>query len=538
MQNVMDMKRNKPDIISFIKQAGVSSLLFIVLVGLSLTVLTVGYMSTMRNLQSSATTTHAQTQAQMQAMIGYHAFSKYLNQLSKEDNGLRLIDQLCNGEIEESNPETQIKFERVGACNNPVLKDQYKFDIIGKSGGASAILRANYNITSELSKEQFKGSVFEGGLQVNKLESLIADGVTLEVGGGNILQQSGTPWSSKEISEAGITLKAFSQRDFLNPTDVRKDANYIFYTDGNNIPQCRINNVYKGGAEIKTETVIGTNGQGADCNIGGVSYDASNKLWIVNSNASNKIPGVLWFDGNVKVNVWKSKLILKYTVEGVTSQLVTNYPGNILVNSIVATGKIESSIVEQSSDSTIKDGFDALKNQFKAIPNIPNNIKPEEIVGYDIFAPHHYILDAVNDTDRASRLAKVCPAEYPLQYCQSQDALKTQSQLEDYPASIANVLYLARNLELIGGKDGGTLVLVNYYGNLLANSAAGGTGGASGKLIGTGTVRIEGNLMVVGTTDMTEMSGDFKLNLSKADDPGNFVPVYKKTFGIGGIRYM
>lgn len=47
----------------FSAQAGVSSLLFIVLVGLSLTVLTVGYMSSMRNLQSSATTAHAQTQA-------------------------------------------------------------------------------------------------------------------------------------------------------------------------------------------------------------------------------------------------------------------------------------------------------------------------------------------------------------------------------------------------------------------------------------------------------------------------------------------
>lgn len=62
MQNVIEIKRNIQNRVSFIKQAGVSSLLFIVLVGLSLTVLTVGYMSTMRNLQSSATTTHAQTQ--------------------------------------------------------------------------------------------------------------------------------------------------------------------------------------------------------------------------------------------------------------------------------------------------------------------------------------------------------------------------------------------------------------------------------------------------------------------------------------------
>ena len=42
-----------------LKQAGFSSLLFVVLVGLSLTVLTVGYMSSMRNLQSTAVTAHA-----------------------------------------------------------------------------------------------------------------------------------------------------------------------------------------------------------------------------------------------------------------------------------------------------------------------------------------------------------------------------------------------------------------------------------------------------------------------------------------------
>ena len=89
MQYTTEIKRNMGKKVSLIKQAGVSSLLFIVLVGLSLTVLTVGYMSSMRNLQSSATTTHAQTQAQMQAMIGYRAFTEYLNKLSKEDNGLQ-----------------------------------------------------------------------------------------------------------------------------------------------------------------------------------------------------------------------------------------------------------------------------------------------------------------------------------------------------------------------------------------------------------------------------------------------------------------
>ena len=78
MQYSMQKKRNLDQPISFHKQAGISSLLFIVLVGLSLTVLTVGYMSSMRNLQSSATTAHAQTQAQMKAMMGYQALADFL----------------------------------------------------------------------------------------------------------------------------------------------------------------------------------------------------------------------------------------------------------------------------------------------------------------------------------------------------------------------------------------------------------------------------------------------------------------------------
>lgn len=279
MQNVMDMKRNKPDIISFIKQAGVSSLLFIVLVGLSLTVLTVGYMSTMRNLQSSATTTHAQTQAQMQAMIGYHAFSKYLNQLSKEDNGLRLIDQLCNGEIKESNPETQIKFEHVGACNNPVLKGQYKFDIIGKSGGASAILRVNYKIIDEISSTLQSGSVFAGGLDVNKLnknkDNLAGENITIEVPN----QQIGNADYEKWVKDNNVTLVKYTPRNFVSPIELKRYANYIYDINKENAAQyiCTVKNL---------------NNNATSCSI----FEFSDGKWTIDS-----IPpiGVYWFDGDV-----------------------------------------------------------------------------------------------------------------------------------------------------------------------------------------------------------------------------------------------
>ncbi|WP_411687711.1 hypothetical protein [Acinetobacter indicus] len=153
MQNVIEIKRNIQNRVSFIKQAGVSSLLFIVLVGLSLTVLTVGYMSTMRNLQSSATTTHAQTQAQIQAMIGYHALIKYLKKESLEN-----INKIETGTVSGGTEPVEFKKFACGA-------DQYCFDLIGKSGGASAILRANFNIIDELETKSQSGSVFAGGYE-------------------------------------------------------------------------------------------------------------------------------------------------------------------------------------------------------------------------------------------------------------------------------------------------------------------------------------------------------------------------------------
>lgn len=182
-----------------------------------------------------------------------------------------------------------------------------------------------------------------------------------------------------------------------------------------------------------------------------------------------------------------------------------------MVNSIISKNHINSTIVELNGNYV--DTF------------------------FEAYAPHHYVLSATSDIERTARLNKICPTDYPIQYCESKGVLKSAADMEKMPASISNILYLSKTLQLSGGKEQKN-VHVGYYGNLIASYTAGGTGGSSGKLVCMGTVKIEGNLIVVGSTDMTEMTGDFKLNLSKADDPGNFVPVYKKIFSIGGIRYM
>lgn len=490
-----EIKKNLSSGTFFTKQAGVSSLLFIVLVGLSLTVLTVGYMSSMRSLQSSATTTHAQTQAQMQAMIGYQALTKYLKKQL-----LTNIDKITTGSV--SSGTSLITFKRISCGTN-----LYCFDITGQSGGASAILRAQYAITNELSTEQLKGSIFEGGLKVNKLDNLTASDVTLEIGGGKIVDMgnNATPYTEDQLKQAGIKVIPYTQRDFISPAEARKYANYIFYREGS-VSYCKKNNYFN--SNTNTRVTTESSAELASVCATGVSWDTDK--WIINSSL-NLPAGVLWFDNNVEVRIHNSAVVIEENQRGVKVDVRTDNPNNILVNSIISKNHINSTIVELNGSYV---------NTF-----------------FEAYAPHHYVLSATSDTERTARLKKICPANYPIQYCESEGVLKSTADMEKMPASISNILYLAQTLQLSGGKDQKN-IHVNYYGNLMANSTAGGTGGSSGKLVGTGTVKIEGNLMVVGGTDMTEMTGDFKLNLSKADDPGNFVPVYKKTFAVGGIRYM
>ncbi|MDO5543919.1 MAG: hypothetical protein Q4F77_11525 [Acinetobacter sp.] len=474
MQSLIDIKRNMQKNISFIKQAGVSSLLFIVLVGLSLTVLTVGYMSTMRNLQSSATTTHAQTQAQMQAMIGYHALTKYLKKES-----LTNIAKIESGVV--SGGTEPVKFTKV-TCG----ADQYCFDLVGKSGGASAILRVNYNIVDKLEAKSQSGSVFAGGLRVNKLEDLSAKGITLEVSGGIINKNNNHVYGESELGTAGITVIPYQPKDFIKPEDARKDANYIFYLK-NNVAKCAINNIFDSATtpnkRIEIETELGNVGS-ASCP-SNVTYSGS--VWIVNG-ASAGLVGVLWFDGNVVVNLSKD----------------TNFK-----NTVVATQKIETELLNETKDSL-----------------------------YEAYAPHHFVLTANTTTLKAERLAQICPESYPLQYCVAKGVLKSTTLMQEMPAVMANILFLAQTIELSAGKEKQHNIVANYYGNIMANGASGGTGGASGKFTGTGVLNIRGNLMVVGEADMTNMLGDFSMKLSSADASGNYVPAYTKTFAAGGIRYM
>lgn len=447
----------------FNQQQGVSTLLFTVLVGVSLTALSVGYISSLKTVQNSATTLHAQTQAQMQSMVGSNALGKFLS-----EQPLSIIQQIKSGNIKATGAET-IKFELVSSNAG-----NFVFDIIGKSGGASSILRASFNLSEQLKVGEQKGSIFAGGLSVGKIydnegkidknADLIAEGVTLEVKGGEIY---GTNSSKYTFPKDTINVEKYIERKFVEPEDLKKDANYLF-TRKDGIEYCQIANL-KNQRDIKAITCPSY-----------VSYDRNTKVWSFDTEKkANDITGVFWFEGSV---------------------VLTQNSNEPFIGSVIATENITTK----------------LKNDKKGV--------------YYAYAPYHYYLN------QSENIHKVCPENYPIQYCSDKATLKNMN-MNDLSSSVKNILFLSQTLSLVGGKEKQHSVETHYYGNMIANTATN-TNSASSKFNATGVLNIHGNLMLVGASQKTELQGNFIVKLSNADTTGSYIPLYEKGFSIGGIRYM
>ena len=163
-------------------QSGITSLLFILLVGMTLTVATIGYMASMKTMQSSAVTTHAQTQAQMQTMIGYQALSEFLKSSNMD---MAKITATETGTVTSTTGQV-INYKKSASC--PTGTGNYCFDIIGESGGAKAILRALFKVTDTVTTSTATGSIFAGGLNVfgsAEFSGIVGDNVSIQVGGAN-----------------------------------------------------------------------------------------------------------------------------------------------------------------------------------------------------------------------------------------------------------------------------------------------------------------------------------------------------------------
>ena len=458
------------------KQAGFASILLILLIGLALTTLVIGMVTSVRSLQDSSLTTHAQTQAQIKSAIGYQALSGLLENLNATQ-----IAQIDNGEIKDGTTLTATYKKVTTDCPAEAGGTQYFcYDIKAVSGGASSIVRAIY-ASKTTGAGSFTGSIFAGGLRKDGSATLGGD-QTIAVKGDKVVDNQ----NAAITNLGGLTLGTFDPNvTFLKAEDVRSDANYIFLKDGT----CARNNLYSVISGITTNITTETGPVSCSTISSAITSSGSGdtKTWTING--SDTLPvGVLWFEGDVTITLSSAKA---------------------LVNTIIATGNIAA--------------------------NLPN---PTGDTDYFSYAPNHYYLSTNSDKfQRVCGLSTSSPpvslVPRPTQYCNADGTLK---DMNTSPANIANILFLSNgylSLDSAGGNNGAK---VNYYGNMLSGSLAGGTGNSSGDFRGAGTVNVYGNLVVTGAVQ-TSLLGNLNLQLKRGTSGGNTVPS-KKVMILSGLRYM
>ena len=485
-------------------QSGITSLLFILLVGMSLTVATIGYMASMKTMQSSAVTTHAQTQAQMQTMIGYQALSEFLKSSNMD---MAKITATETGTVTSTTGQV-INYKKSAEC--PTVIGNYCFDIIGESGGAKAILRALFKVTDTVTTSTATGSIFAGGLKVAKGDTFTAvkgDIVSIQVGGdGKVRDNSGTEMSLNPGEDYG-TINVTKYEGGLNlpsAEDLRPFANWIFTKNSTGTAVCYKNNLHSGGSDIDTETQMkkGTNPNPDECPLIGHGLSLSGSTWTFDSSVAN-LAGIVWFDGNVILDLHAT-------------------PADY-VNTVLATGSVTTYLVDKQTE-------------------------------FNSYASNHYLLTKVTDANIKARLLKVCPADnYPMQYCEQYNNSKRNeiislqyfkdhklTYIKDtstFPAaSLSNILFLSGAGFTADAENKST---VNFYGNLIGAKAAGSSGGSSGKMVGKGTLNIRGNIIVTGELDTTEMvSASLSVSIGNADASGNSIPTTVKSVTPASISYQ
>ena len=479
-------------------QSGITSLLFILLVGMTLTVATIGYMASMKTMQSSAVTTHAQTQAQMQTMIGYQALSEFLKSSNMD---MAKITATETGTVTSTTGQV-INYKKSASC--PTGTGNYCFDIIGESGGAKAILRALFKVTDTVTTSTATGSIFAGGLYMS-------GNATSFTGGGN------TPPSiaigdaglgagiikGKAENVTGISVSAYTGGLNLPSVEtLRPFANWIFTKDSSGAAVCYKNNLSSGGTNITSEQPNGI-GIGIGKCPSGVTL--SGGTWTFDSSAAN-LAGIVWFQGNVITN-------LKETPQD-------------YINTILATGSIETKLPATGNVQGI----------------------------YNVYSPYYYLLDNFSTVAELKvRLSKICPIDnYPTQYCKTYNATDRASlnsttyfidnpsanlylkDINTAPANLANIILMANDGFIL---DSGNKVHTYFFGNLMGNNVSGGAGSSSGKINGEGTINIRGNIIVTGNL-VTDMSGSTTVTLGSAKGGSNSIPTSVKSVTPASISYQ
>ncbi|MHA3096806.1 autotransporter outer membrane beta-barrel domain-containing protein [Acinetobacter brisouii] len=488
-------------------QQGFASLLFVLLIGLSLVIIVLGAFITLRGLQDSAITSHAQTQAEERSMIGVKALSKFLYNLNSTQ-----IAALQNGTITDKNGTltgtagTQVALyarHTETPPTSPCYFDsttQYCFDVTASSGGASATIRTVYQKASTVSKTILTGSVFAGGLLVGGHASFTGDTsspISIAVGGtnaGQICQNSVSncnAYTASQLANMGLTVSTYQSVTYVSANDLKEYANYQFTSSG-----CYKLNFYTSTGDVMSKTAL------TSCSGLGVTSN-SDGTWSI-ADPKNLPIGVLWFDNNVAL------------------QLVD---GSTLVNTIITTGTLYVN---------------------------PPSVTGNDTVTVNSYAPYWYYssVSPGSTTSSTGGDGKVCGASaqngittIPSQYCNyasynsnATPTFKTSSLTGI--GSIANILFLTDSTLTLDAGNSKKLIL-NFYGNLIASNGSGGTGNASGKFAGSGSINITGNLIMAGSTDTTELTGNVKLDLSQSTAANSSViPSITYANSLRFIKYM
>lgn len=466
------------------RQDGLANLLLILLISLSLTTVVMGGMYATRGAQSGQMALHAQTQAQVRSMAGVQALTAFL---SSQASGT--VSSINNGTI-ASGTQTVATYSQAGTC--PGGSSYYCFDVSGSSGGATSIVRARYLMQSSTSQsigsDSQVGSVFADGLSIGGNSTLTGIGQpTVAVGG-----------TAPKPNIPSITFVDYKAAQFIQPDDVRAQANYIYLSNGS----CYVNNLAMNDATGKTTVNITQETSCSDSRFNSatnkpilagtntIQFSASNgyTVNIATKNSSKYTqlpPGVYWFDGAVDV--------------------VPEDSNAIQVNAIVATGSITSEAVKSSYMYAYAPSF---------YPNYYRNAK--DLSGNS--------LNLSNTPDRTCNNA--ANVLYPTQICQNG---AITSNTSTWPGMVANIIFLTATDLTLGGGDGNSGATTNYLGNLISSTGRGGTGNQSGKFTGNGNINITGNIVNYSTTVVTTFNGTLDMTLTNATSGGGSIPVWITT---------
>lgn len=151
-------------------QRGLSSVLFLMLTGLSLGAIVFGAIYYVRGFQSQSVTVHAATQSQLKAWTGVEALRQYLYQLGATEAGKFTVNQTVNfGTV--SGVSARVSSVTVNDSTYCGGGTRLGFDITGSSGGGNSLLGAMFCVmgsagtpgSSTEAAMNLKGNVDLGG---------------------------------------------------------------------------------------------------------------------------------------------------------------------------------------------------------------------------------------------------------------------------------------------------------------------------------------------------------------------------------------